>query len=163
MYHWIFAFLLGLGGASLAQSLPPPIPLAPDAPAASDTPAAPQAAAPAPAAAPAERSGGQGGRGNHFGLWARHELDRSAIGKRRSMDGAAGREYRKRQARNGGRPCGTSATLAAARAGALTRHAYACSGSVISNQPRASIRAVSPGSSSTVVVSLSTIAGPATA
>ncbi|MFO0161607.1 MAG: hypothetical protein ACK53U_06155 [Alphaproteobacteria bacterium] len=56
MYHWIVAFLLGLGGASLAQSLPPPIPLAPGAPAASDTPAAPQAAAPAQAGAPAERS-----------------------------------------------------------------------------------------------------------
>jgi hypothetical protein len=59
MYHWIFLFLLGLGGASLAQSLPPPVPVAPGAPAASDVPvAAPQAAAPAPTpdAAPAERS-----------------------------------------------------------------------------------------------------------
>ena len=31
MHHWIFVFLLGLGGASLAQSLPPPVPAAPDA------------------------------------------------------------------------------------------------------------------------------------
>ena len=31
MYHWIFVFLLGLGGASLAQSLPPPVPAAPGA------------------------------------------------------------------------------------------------------------------------------------
>ena len=33
MYHWIFVFLLSLGGASLAQSLPPPVPVAPAAPA----------------------------------------------------------------------------------------------------------------------------------
>ena len=71
MYHWIFVFLFGLSGASLAQSLPPAV--APGAPAASGAPvaaapqvvvpaqapavAAPQAAAPAPApaaAAPAE-------------------------------------------------------------------------------------------------------------
>ena len=43
MYHWIFVFLLGLGGASLAQSLPSPV--APSAPAA----AAPQVVAPAQA------------------------------------------------------------------------------------------------------------------
>ena len=56
MYHWIFVFLLGLGGASLAQSLPSPA--APSAPAASGAPvaAAPQVVAPAqaPAAATAE-------------------------------------------------------------------------------------------------------------
>jgi pyruvate dehydrogenase E2 component (dihydrolipoamide acetyltransferase) len=67
MYHWIFVFLLGLGGTSLAQSLPSP--LAPSAPAASGAPVAaapqvvvpaqapavtaPQAAAPAPAPAAA--------------------------------------------------------------------------------------------------------------
>ena len=59
MYHWIFVFLLSLGGASLAQSLPPPVPVAPGAPSTTDAPAAaPQAAMPAqaPAAAPAERS-----------------------------------------------------------------------------------------------------------
>jgi len=43
MYHWIFVFLFGLGGASLAQSLPSPV--APSAPAA----AAPQVVAPAQA------------------------------------------------------------------------------------------------------------------
>jgi hypothetical protein len=64
MYHWIFVFLLGLGGASLAQSLPSTV--APSAPAAAapqvvapaqaPAAAAPQAAAPAaaPAAATAE-------------------------------------------------------------------------------------------------------------
>jgi hypothetical protein len=31
MYHWIFVFLLSLGGASLAQNLPPPVPVAPSA------------------------------------------------------------------------------------------------------------------------------------
>ena len=67
MYHWIFVFLFGLSGASLAQSLPPAV--APGAPAASGAPvaaapqvvvpaqapavAAPQAAAPAPAPAAA--------------------------------------------------------------------------------------------------------------
>ncbi len=67
MYHWIFAFLFGLSGASLAQSLPPAT--APGAPAASGAPVAaapqvvvpaqapavtaPQAAAPAPAPAAA--------------------------------------------------------------------------------------------------------------
>ena len=59
MYHLIFVFLLGLGGTSLAQSLPPPVPIAPGAQAASDAPAvappAPQAAAPTPA----ERSLGE--------------------------------------------------------------------------------------------------------
>jgi hypothetical protein len=61
MSQWIFLFLLGLGGSSLAQSLPPPIPVAPGAPAMSEAPAAPQAAAPAPAPAstPAERSLGE--------------------------------------------------------------------------------------------------------
>jgi len=51
MYHWIFVFLLGLGGASLAQSLPSPV--APSAPAASGAPvvAAPQVVAPAQAPA----------------------------------------------------------------------------------------------------------------
>ena len=51
MYHWIFAFLLGLSGASLAQSLPPAA--APGAPAASGAPvaAAPQVVAPAQAPA----------------------------------------------------------------------------------------------------------------
>jgi len=56
MYHRIFVFLLGLGGASLAQSLPSPV--APSAPAASGAPvaAASQVVAPAqaPAAAPVE-------------------------------------------------------------------------------------------------------------
>lgn len=33
MYHWVLVSLLGLGGASLAQSLPPPVPAAPGAPA----------------------------------------------------------------------------------------------------------------------------------
>ncbi|MFM7419995.1 MAG: hypothetical protein ACKO54_09900, partial [Alphaproteobacteria bacterium] len=57
MYHLIFVFLLGLGGTSLAQSLPPPVPLTPGAPAASDAPAV---AAPAPqTAATAERSLGE--------------------------------------------------------------------------------------------------------
>jgi pyruvate/2-oxoglutarate dehydrogenase complex dihydrolipoamide acyltransferase (E2) component len=53
MYHWIFVFLLGLGGASLAQSLPSPV--APSAPAASGAPvaAAPQVVAPAQAPAAA--------------------------------------------------------------------------------------------------------------
>jgi hypothetical protein len=52
MHYLIFVFLLGLGGTSLAQSLPPPVPLTPGTPAASDAPAV---AAPAPqAAAPAE-------------------------------------------------------------------------------------------------------------
>jgi len=53
MYHWIFAFLLGASGASLAQSLPPPVPVAPGAPAASGAPvaAAPQVVAPAQAPA----------------------------------------------------------------------------------------------------------------
>ena len=45
MYRWIFVFLLGLGGTSLAQSLPSPV--APSAPAA----AAPQVVAPAQAPA----------------------------------------------------------------------------------------------------------------
>ena len=45
MHHWIFVFLLGLGGTSLAQSLPSPV--APSAPAA----AAPQVVAPAQAPA----------------------------------------------------------------------------------------------------------------
>jgi hypothetical protein len=51
MYHWIFVFLLGLGGTSLAQSLPSPV--APSAPAASGAPvaAAPQVVAPAQAPA----------------------------------------------------------------------------------------------------------------
>ena len=67
MCHWIFAFLFGLSGASLAQSLPPAV--VPGAPAASGAPVAaapqvvvpaqapavtaPQAAAPAPAPAAA--------------------------------------------------------------------------------------------------------------
>jgi hypothetical protein len=53
MYHWIFVFLFGLGGASLAQSLPSPV--APSAPAASGAPvaAAPQVVAPAQAPAAA--------------------------------------------------------------------------------------------------------------
>ena len=51
MYHWIFVFLLGLGGTSLAQSLPSPV--APSAPAASGAPvaAAPQVVAPVQAPA----------------------------------------------------------------------------------------------------------------
>jgi len=51
MYRWIFVFLLGLGGTSLAQSLPSPV--APSAPAASGAPvaAAPQVVAPAQAPA----------------------------------------------------------------------------------------------------------------
>ena len=51
MHHWIFVFLLGLGGTSLAQSLPSPV--APSAPAASGAPvaAAPQVVAPAQAPA----------------------------------------------------------------------------------------------------------------
>ncbi len=51
MYHWIFVFLLGLGGTSLAQSLPSPA--APSAPAASGAPvaAAPQVVAPVQAPA----------------------------------------------------------------------------------------------------------------
>lgn len=51
MYHWIFVFLLGLGGTSLAQSLPSPV--APSAPAASGAPvaAAPQVVVPAQAPA----------------------------------------------------------------------------------------------------------------
>ena len=51
MYHWIFVFLLSLGGTSLAQSLPSPV--APSAPAASGAPvaAAPQVVAPVQAPA----------------------------------------------------------------------------------------------------------------
>jgi hypothetical protein len=54
VYQWAFVVLLSLSGTSLAQSLPPPIPVAPDASAATNTPAAPTNQA--PAATPAERS-----------------------------------------------------------------------------------------------------------
>ena len=105
MYHWIFAFLLGLGGASLAQSLPPPVPIAPGAAAASDAPAAaPQAAAPAqaPAATPAdpsltERAGAAVGRAaeettSAFGRamnWTGRQLDGAGQGTARQGENIA--------------------------------------------------------------------------